>query len=336
MVNLEVFKGALTPNNKIIITTHYKPDGDALGSALGVYHWLKNKGLSVEVVVPSDFPAFLDFLPGREMVHNYLTQPSIYDSWIAEADLIFCLDFNGLSRINAMETAVRRSKAIKVMVDHHLEPEGFDDARYWDPQAAATAQLVYGLISKVMEESNEITADIATCLYTGIMTDTGSFRFRSTTDQVHEVIADLLRKGAPNTWIHEQVYNSSSENRLKFLGHCLLNRLEVLPAYNTAIFAVSQEDLALFDVVTGETEGLVNYALSLKGIQLAALIIDRGELIKLSLRSVGTFPCNELCRDHFNGGGHLNAAGGSATGNLEGVVARFKAILPLYQHMLIK
>lgn len=336
MVNLEVLQGALVPNHKIIITTHYKPDGDALGSSLAVYHWLKNKGLQVEVVVPSDFPAFLDFLPGRENVHNYLTQPALYDRWIAEADVIIGLDFNGLSRINAMENAVRNASASKIMVDHHLEPEGFDNWRYWDPKAAATAQLVYKLIHDEMKQGDEITADIATCIYTGIMTDTGSFRFRSTTDEVHEIIAVLLRKGAPNTWIHEQVYNSSSENRLKFLGHCLLNRLEVLPEFNTALFSVSKEDLAMFDVATGETEGLVNYALSLKGIQLAALIIDRGELIKLSLRSVGDFPCNELCRDHFNGGGHLNAAGGNATGSLEEVVSRFKSILPLYQHLLIK
>jgi phosphoesterase RecJ-like protein len=220
------------------------------------------------------------------------------------------------------------------MIDHHLAPENFDDFRHWDSSAAATAQLVYDLIVNQMDDREHITPDIATCLYTGIMTDTGSFRFSSTSAQVHLIIADLITLGAQNWKIHEHVFNSSTENRLKFLGFCLLNRLEVLPEYNTAVFAVSREDIKQFNVTTGDTEGLVNYALSVSGIRLAALIIDRKERIKISLRSIGDFPCNEICSTYFNGGGHRNAAGGSSDESLEKTVLTFKSILPKYKNLL--
>lgn len=329
-------KEILSKSDKIIITTHHKPDGDALGSSLGLYHWLKSQNHDVHVIVSSDFPTFLDWLPGRDEVLIYPDQTVLCQSLIDEASLIFCLDYNALSRTNVMEDVLRASTAKKYMIDHHLDPEGFDDYRLWDPQAAATAQLIYTFIEGCVDEVSEITPEIATCLYAGIMTDTGSFRFRSTTEQVHEIISKLIRSGARNWEIHEQIYNSSTENRLKFLGHCLLNRLEVIHEYNTALFAVSKQDLEQFQVTTGDTEGLVNYALSVKGIRLAALIIDRTELIKLSLRSIGDVPCNEIARKHFNGGGHFNAAGGSSEGDLQSVVHKFKSILPEYNEILIK
>ena len=213
-------------------------------------------------------------------------------------------------------------------------PEGFDDFRHWDSSAAATAQLIYDFIVNEMNDRESITPEMATCLYTGIMTDTGSFRFPSTTAEVHLIIADLIKLGAENWKIHEQVFNSSTENRLKFLGFCLLNRLEVLPEYNTALFAISHEDIQRFNVTTGDTEGLVNYALSVSGIRLAALIIDRKERIKISLRSIGDFPCNEICNKYFNGGGHKNASGGSSDENLEATVKTFKSILPTYKNLL--
>lgn len=220
------------------------------------------------------------------------------------------------------------------MIDHHLAPEGFDDYRFWDSSAAATAQLVYKWIVEEMDDRAGVNADIATCLYTGIMTDTGSFRFSSTTAEVHLIVADLITLGAKNWKIHEHVFNSSTENRLKFLGFCLLNRLEVISEYNTALFCVSREDLERFKVTTGDTEGLVNYALSVSGVRLAALIIDRKERIKISLRSIGDFPCNEICSIYFNGGGHRNAAGGSSDEDLESTVNKFKTILPIYQQQL--
>lgn len=326
----------LNEPRQIVITTHHKPDGDALGSSLGLYHWLKSKGHQVEVILSSDFPSFLDWMPGRDEVIIYPNAIEKSEQLINDAEIIFCLDYSALSRTNILEPLIRGAKAEKWMIDHHLDPEDFAQFNYWNSNAAATAQLIYTFISELNNDEKGINADIATCLYAGIMTDTGSFRFRSTTSAVHHIIASLIDAGARNWEIHEKVYNSATENRLKFLGYCLLNCLEVIPEYNTALFSISKEDLQKFNVTTGDTEGLVNYALSVKGIRLAALIIDRTELIKLSLRSIGDIPCNEICKNHFNGGGHLNASGGSSSEELSQVVNRFKSILPDYKEILTK
>lgn len=334
MLTLKTLKEKLSSKQKIVVTTHYKPDGDAMGSSLGLYYWLQAQGHDVHIIVPSDYPSFLFWMPGQEDVIIYTEQLEQANKMIKDADFIFCLDFNHLSRIHEMEDVVRNAKALKVMIDHHLAPEGFDDFRHWDSSAAATAQLIYDWIVNQMDDRASITPEMATCLYTGIMTDTGSFRFSSTSAQVHLIIADLITLGAQNWKIHEHVFNSSTENRLKFLGFCLLNRLEVLPEYNTALFSVSKEDIQKFNVSTGDTEGLVNYALSVSGIRLAALIIDRKERIKISLRSIGDFPCNEICSTYFNGGGHRNAAGGSSDENLAATVQTFKSILPTYKNLL--
>ncbi|MFC3196832.1 bifunctional oligoribonuclease/PAP phosphatase NrnA [Parapedobacter deserti] len=335
MFTPEALKKELAKPKQIVVTTHHKPDGDALGSSLAIYHWLKAKGHTVHVIVPSDFPFFLDWMPGRDAVLVYTADQAANDTLIAKADLIFCLDFNWLTRTHAMEDALKKAAGTKIMIDHHLEPEGFDDFRHWDSQAAASAQLVYDFITNVMDDHQAITAEIASCLYTGIMTDTGSFRFQATTPAVHLIAADLITLGAINWEIHESVYNSFTENRLKFLGFCLLNRLEVIAEYRTALFYISRQDLVRFQVGTGDTEGLVNYALAISGMKLAALIIDRTELVKLSLRSTGDFPCNEVCKKYFNGGGHRNAAGGNSNEPLENVVKKFKSILPEYKALLI-
>jgi len=334
MVLLSDLKEKLAERQKIVITTHFKPDGDAMGSSLGLYHWLKGKGHKVDMIVPSDYPSFLFWMPGQDQVVVYPSHVQLADQLIEQADIIFCLDFNNLSRIHAMEPSIRNAKGMKVMIDHHLSPEGFDDIRHWDNHAAATAQLVYDFIVNQFDDREAITPEIATSLYTGIMTDTGSFRFQSTTAEVHLIVADLITLGAENWKIHEHIFNSSTENRLKFLGYCLLNRLEVIPEYNTALFSVSSEDLKAFNVTTGDTEGLVNYALSVSGIRLAALIIDRTERVKLSLRSIGDIPCNEICSIYFDGGGHKNAAGGQSTAPIAEVVETFKSILPKYKNLL--
>ena len=326
----------LTEPRRIVITTHHKPDGDALGSSLALYHWLKKRNHDVSVVLSSDFPSFLDWMPGRDDVIIYTEKSKIATELLANAEIIFCLDYSALSRTNILEKFISESSGQKWMIDHHLDPEDFASLTYWDSSAAATAQLIYTFIADVIGAGTEIDADMATCMYAGIMTDTGSFRFRSTTAAVHHIIANLIEAGARNWEIHEHIYNSSTERRLKFLGYALLNCLQVIPEYNTALFAISKEDLAQFDITTGDTEGLVNYALSIKGIRLAALIIDRTELIKLSLRSIGKIPCNEICKKYFNGGGHLNASGGSSTADLASVVNTFIAILPEYKDILTK
>lgn len=310
MLDLASLTDLLTKPQKIVITTHHKPDGDAMGSSLGLYNYLIQQGHHARVIAPTDYPDFLSWLPGNENVIIYTEHREEAAALIADAKLIFCLDFNALSRINDMGELVGESNAYKIMIDHHLEPADFDDYRHWDINACATAQLVYDFIVNELHHKELVNKDVATCLYTGIMTDSASFRLPNTTSGVHRIVADLIDAGAVNWRIHELVYNSASENRLRFLGHCLANCLEVLPEFNTAIIAVNKHDLERFDVETGDTEGVVNYALSMASIRLAAFIVERSDRVKLSLRSKGEFPANEICKKYFNGGGHRNAAGG--------------------------
>ena len=307
-----------------------------MGSSLGLYNYLIQQGHHVQVIAPTDYPDFLSWMPGNEEVIIFTETEQRSAELIADADITFCLDFNALNRINEMGELVRASKAVKVMIDHHLEPEDFDDYRHWNINACATAQLVYDFIVNVLHHKELINADVATCLYTGIMTDSASFRLPNTTSEVHRIIADLIDLGAVNWRIHELVYNSASENRLRFLGHCLTNCLEVLPEYNTAIIAVDKAAIKKYDVNTGDTEGIVNYALSISSIRLAAFIVERNDKVKLSLRSKGDFPANDICKKYFSGGGHRNAAGGQSTDSLEQVVEQFKSILPSYKKLLIQ
>ncbi|MCC8426817.1 bifunctional oligoribonuclease/PAP phosphatase NrnA [Mucilaginibacter sp. UR6-11] len=336
MLDITLLNNLLAQPKKIVITTHHKPDGDAMGSSLGLYNYLIQQGHHTKVITPTDYPDFLSWMPGDQEVVIFTEQTSVASILIAEADLIFCLDFNNLSRINEMGELVRAANAYKIMIDHHLEPEDFDDFRHWDINACAAAQLVYTFIVDVLNNKKLINKDVATCLYTGIMTDSASFRLPNTTSNVHRVIADLIDAGAPNSRIHELVYSSASENRLRFLGHCLTNCLEILPEFNTAIITVTKHDLQKYDVNTGDTEGIVNYALSIASIRLAAFIVERSDKVKLSLRSKGDFPANEICKLYFSGGGHRNAAGGQSSAGLQEVVNQFKLILTEYKKLLIQ
>ena len=336
MLEFTRLKEFLNKPQHIVITTHHKPDGDAMGSSLGLYNYLIQKGHQVRVITPTDYPSFLQWLPNNPEVIVYTEKKVESETLIAAAEIIFCLDFNSLSRINELGEMVRKSSAIKVMIDHHLEPEGFDDFRHWSINACASAQLVYDFIVNLMEEKHLINKDVATCLYTGIMTDSGSFRFPNTTAEVHRIVADLIACGAENSKIHQMVYDNFSESRLRFLGHCLINRLEVFTEYNTALITVNKSDLEEFHITTGDTEGVVNYALSINGIRLAALIIERPDRVKLSLRSTGEFPANEICKKYFAGGGHRNAAGGFSDKDLTETVSKFKSILPEYKTLLVQ
>ncbi|MEZ2335104.1 bifunctional oligoribonuclease/PAP phosphatase NrnA [Mucilaginibacter sp. RCC_168] len=336
MLDLASLKELLAQPQKIVITTHHKPDGDAMGSSLGLYNYLIQQGHHAKVITPTDYPDFLSWMPGNEEVIIYTEHQEQSATLIADADMVFCLDFNALGRINQMGELVGQSSAYKIMIDHHLEPEDFDDYRHWNINACATAQLIYDFIVNELQHPELINKDVATCLYTGIMTDSASFRLPNTTSTVHRIVADLIDAGAVNWRIHELVYNSASENRLRFLGHCLDSCLEVLPEYNTAIIAVSKDDLEKYDVDTGDTEGVVNYALSMASIRLAAFIVERRDKVKLSLRSKGEFPANEIVKKYFSGGGHRNAAGGHSEDSLEQVVQQFKLILPEYKKLLIQ
>jgi len=336
MLDIASLKELLASPKKIVITTHHKPDGDAMGSALGLYNYLIQKGHHVKVITPTDYPEVFSWMPGNGYVLVYTDDIKQADAIINNAEIIFCTDFNNLSRINEMGEVVRQTGAIKIMIDHHLEPEDFDHYRVWNINACASAQLVYEFIVNIMHEKDLLSKDVATCLYTGIMTDSGSFRLPLTTATVHRIVADLIDAGAENSKIHQLVYDNSSEMRLRFLGHCLSNKLEVLPEYRTALITVTREELEQFDIVTGDTEGVVNFALSIAGIKLAAFIVERPDKVKLSLRSRDEFPANEICKKYFNGGGHRNAAGGASDDTLENVIQQFKTILPEYKKLLIQ
>jgi phosphoesterase RecJ-like protein len=335
MLSLSELTDLLATPQKIVITTHHKPDGDAMGSSLGLYAYLIQKGHHVTVITPTDYPYFLHWLPNNSDVIIYTDNQAEAEILVAEAAIIFCLDFNTLSRINELGELIRAADAYKVMIDHHLEPEDFDDYRHWNINACAAAQLVYDFIVNVLQDGASMNKDIATCLYTGIMTDSGSFRFPSATSTVYRIGADLIDLGAEHWRIHQLVYDNATENRLRFLGHCLTNKLEVIREYNTAIITVTAEELKEYHIVTGDTEGIVNYALSINGIKLAAFIIERTDRVKLSLRSTGEFPANEICKKYFNGGGHRNAAGGASDKSLTETVDIFKALLKDYEQQLL-
>jgi phosphoesterase RecJ-like protein len=336
MLDIASLTELLAQPQKIVITTHHKPDGDAMGSSLGLYNYLIQQGHHTRVITPTDYPEYFNWLPGNGDVVIYTENIKASAKLIADAKIIFCLDFNALGRINEMGELVGKSSAFKIMIDHHLEPEDFDDYRYWDINACATAQLVYKFIAEELNHKELVNKDVATCLYTGILTDSASFRLPNTTSAVHRITADLIDAGAVNWQIYDHIYNNSSENRLRFLGLCLSERLEVLYEYNTAIIAVTKKDLEKYKIATGDTEGIVNYALSIAGIRLAAFIVERNDKVKLSLRSRGEFPANDICKKYFNGGGHRNAAGGTSTDTLEHVINQFKLILPEYKKLLIQ
>ncbi len=334
MLDTALLRELLANPKRIVITTHHKPDGDAMGSSLGLYNYLIQKGHHVKVITPTDYPDVFNWMPGNGEVIIYTEQTDLSNQLINQAEIICCLDFNALGRINEMGEVVRATSALKLMIDHHLEPEDFDDYRVWNINACASAQLVFEFIVDVMQERHLLNKDVAACLYTGIMTDSGSFRFPSTTSAVHRIVAELIDAGAENWRIHQEVYDNSSETRLRFLGHCLSNKLEVMYEHHTALIWVTKAELEQYEIVTGDTEGVVNFALSITGVKLAAFIVERPDKVKLSLRSRGDFPANEVCKKYFNGGGHRNAAGGTSTDTLEQVIKQFKSILPEYKKLL--
>jgi len=319
-----IFSELSEGSKKVVITMHQKPDGDAMGSTLGLFHFLIQFNHTVTVISPTNWASFLDWMPGAKNVLDYENNESDSNRLIEEADWIFCLDFNTLSRTKNMEGALLQAKGIKLLIDHHQQPQT-EVFSYGvsDTTKSSTAEMVYDFICNAGYQ-DKLNDSIAQCLYAGVMTDTGSFRFPSTSYHVHLMVAELLKRGLNQSIIHQNLFDNFSENRLRFIGNTLLNRMEVFYEYNTALIAITQQDLYKYDIKTGDTEGLVNYPLSIEGIKMAAIIIDRGEERKCSFRSKGSFDVNTFARKYFNGGGHYNAAGGNSKDTLEKVIADFK------------
>ena len=324
-----------TPRNVVIIG-HRNPDGDAMGASLGLYHYLKKKGHTPTVVVPNEYPNFLHWLPGSDTTYRFDWQNSQSQRAINASEIIFLLDFNALHRVgHDMQNTLESYQNDFMLIDHHQQPDEFT-YMYSDVEMSSTCQMVYHFIEK-MQDLDLIDSNISTCLYTGIMTDTGSFRFRSTTSLTHRVIADLIEKGEENDRIHSNVYDSSSYGRLQLLGQALSN-LKVLPAYKTAYITLTQEEKLVNNFKKGDTEGIVNYALSIQGVVMAAIFIEDKEqgIIKISFRSKGTFSVNQFARQHFNGGGHDNAAGGKSDLSMEETIDKFNKLLPKNKEDLLK
>lgn len=325
---LAVLQQLLERPRRVVVVSHYNPDGDAVGSSLGFAHLLKAAGHHVRVVLPNTPSDFLDWLPGRGDILCLDRSPDASLSTIRTSDIVFCLDFNRLDRIGGLEEVVRSAKT-KVLIDHHQDPEAFAQATFSDTSASSTCQMVVD-IAKALGWEGYINREVATCLYTGMVTDSGSFRFRSTTPHTMRTAADLLAHGVDLDQIHNAISDTNSADRLRLLGFTLVERMTVLPEQRTVIIGLGQDDLKKYHFKQGDTEGFVNYGLSIKGMRLAAFFMEHPDLVKISLRSKGDLPVDKFLKEHFNGGGHANAAGGRSELSLEATVERFMSLLPTF------
>jgi len=336
-MNLEItkaLKALLSEPQKIVIIPHKNPDGDAIGSTLGLWHYLRSIGQEAQIIVPNDFPKFLKWMPSSEQIINFEWDTTKAKALIKQATVIFTLDFNHLGRIGQLQPLLEESEAKFVMIDHHQEPADYAEITYSDVSMSSTCEMVYNVIEG-LEGTDHITPDLAISLYTGIMTDTGSFKYASTTSRTHKVVAQLIEKGAKNTKAHNKVYDTNTPSRLHLLG-CALKNMVIMEDFATAYITLSQEELDTYQYKKGDTEGFVNYGLTLDGIVFAVIFIENKEegIIKISFRSEGDFSVNEFARAHFNGGGHTNAAGGRSELPMEETVAMFKALLANYKDHL--
>jgi bifunctional oligoribonuclease and PAP phosphatase NrnA len=315
------------PARQVVITTHQKPDPDALGSSLALFHFLSYCGHTVTVISPTNWASFLDWMPGADRVLNYEMQREEAEKKMNQAEWLFCLDFNTLVRTKQMARVLAKLNCDKILIDHHQEPE-IAAFTYGISNTAksSTCEMVYDLICQ-SGHAEKITIPIAECLYAGLIGDTGSFRFPAASATVHQMAAVRKEKGLQHTKVHENIYDNFLENRLRFIGMVLMHRMEIMYEYNAALISISKNDLLKYDIKTGDTEGLVNYPLSIQGIKLAAIVIDRDEERKWSFRSKGKVDVNTFARNFFEGGGHYNAAGGRSSESLEKTVQHFKKVI---------
>ncbi|MDI5899331.1 DHH family phosphoesterase [Flavobacterium yafengii] len=326
--DIQAIQLLLSTPKKIAIIPHRGPDGDAMGSTLGLYHFLLKNNHHPVVVSPNEFPDFLAWMPGSETVKIYEKDKENCTKILEEAELIFTLDFNALHRTGEMEHVLAKLKAPFIMIDHHQKPDDYAAFTYSDTSFGSTCEMIYNFIL-FLGKKEDIDKTIGTCIYTGILTDSGSFRFPKTTGTTHRIIAELIDLGVENTEIPTLLFDNSSFGRLQLLGRALQN-MKVLTEHQTAYTTLTQDELNSFDYVKGDTEGIVNYGLSIKGIVFTAIFIENKEekIIKISFRSQGDFDVNQFARDHFNGGGHRNAAGGKSEVSMEETIRKFEGLVP--------
>jgi len=325
--DIQAIQQLLSTPKKIAIIPHRNPDGDAMGSTLGLYHFLLKNHHQAVVVSPNEFPDFLAWMPGSNTVKIFEKNKKNCTKILEEAELIFTLDFNALHRVGEMENVLNKLKVPFIMIDHHQSPDDYATYQYSDIAFGSTCEMLHNFIC-LLGKKSDVDKTIGTCIYTGILTDSGSFRFPKTTGTTHRIIADLIDLGVENTEIPTLLYDNSSFGRLQLLGRALQN-MKVLADHKTAYTTLTQEELDTFDHIKGDTEGIVNYGLSIKGIVFTAIFIENTEekIIKISFRSQGDFDVNLFARDHFNGGGHRNAAGGKSELSMEETVQKFENLV---------
>ncbi len=334
MNNIETLKTLLAQPKKISILSHRNPDGDAIGSSLGLQKYLDKLGHDTTVLFPSEFPDFVEWMEGSSEIVIFDNQPEEATEIIEQSELIFCLDFNGLNRIDDLGKVVEvQNETPKVLIDHHINPEPFADYTLSDVTASSTCELVYDFIH-LLDDRENLDVKVGSDLFVGILTDTGSFKY-ATSAKLYRIAADLVELGVDDYGIQDRLFNSMTEKQLRLLSYCLSNRImKVFDEHCTAIVILSQHDYKKFDIQRGDTEGIVNYLLKIKHIRFAVLITEQPNIVKLSLRSIGDFSVQEIAKKYFKGGGHKNASGGISYQTLWGTVERFKKILPKYQESL--
>lgn len=331
---IEHFNRWLNKAENIVIVSHISPDGDAIGSSLGLWHFLQSQEKEAHIIVPNAFPDFLKWMPGSKEILLYDKQAEAADKLIAAADIICCLDFNALNRIDNMAEAVKASPARKILIDHHLHPETFCHITISHPHISSTSELVFRFICR-LGCFEDITREGAECIYTGMMTDTGGFTFNSNNREIYFIISELLSKGIDKDDIYRKVFNTYSESRLRLMGH-VLTHMFVYRKHHAALISLTKKEQERFNYIRGDSEGFVNIPLSIRGVKFSCFLREDTErpMIKISLRSTGSFPCNQVAAEFFNGGGHLNASGGEYYGNIEDARRLFEEALEKYKPLL--
>ncbi len=313
----------------ILILAHKNPDGDAIGSGLALYHFFKDRNVNVTFVLPNEMPDFLSWMPDADKIVTYTSAKEKTLTTIKECDLIFMLDFNQYSRIDSIQEEVKNADVPKIMIDHHPNPFKMFTIHYTRTSSSSTAELMFEFFAKI-EDEDCITKEMAVCLFVGIMTDTGCFNYNSSNPFTFRVIADLLAKEIDKSQIINKVYNNYSESRLRLLGLSINQKMKFLPEYHTAYIYLTKQELEQYNFEQGDTEGFVNYPLSIGGCVFSVIFLEKDGYTKCSFRSIGQFPANEMARLHFNGGGHLNAAGGEFRGAAINAIKKFEKLLPQY------
>lgn len=332
MEYISEIRALLASPKDIIITSHRNPDGDALGASLALYHYLIQSGHQVQILFPSDYPDFFDWMPDIKRIIDFDNNPDECKVIAERAQIAFYLDFNSIDRIDKLGELLDTLNMRKIMIDHHLYPEPAAEFILSDTTASSTCEMIFDFIC-ALGDRKAINRTIGDCLYTGIVTDTGSFKY-STSPKLFRIVSELLELGVDDYELQDLIANNLNEKQLRLLGHCLDNRMEILPEFKTGIISLTKEDYATFDIQRGDTEGIVNYLLKLREIQVAAFFMEQPTIVKMSFRSKGDFSVHELARKHFKGGGHKNASGGSSFQSLSATLKRFKGLLPEYANEL--